>query len=155
MPNSKDLESNTMPGVMVNQFGITASHLSANSHFPSIYFQSGSSVITLSNKDRLATVAIILKKNPDIRMKVIGYADNIGNPQSNKKLAFKRADAVILYLEKNYNISSDRFSAAITNDIEKLSLENDGLNKLVDQEDTSTDLILDINRRVDFEILYY
>ena len=155
VPNSKDLESNTMPGVMVNQFGITASQVSANSHFPSIYFQSGSSAITLSNKDRLATVAIVLKKNSNIRMKVIGYADNIGNPQSNKKLAFKRANAVIEYLDKNYNISSDRFSAAIINDIEKLSLENDGLNKLADQEDTSTDLILEINRRVDFEILYY
>ena len=53
IPDSKDLESNTPIGSIVNQYGITVSpditSSSASSYFPSIYFNKGSYEINHSN----------------------------------------------------------------------------------------------------------
>ncbi len=155
VPNSKDLESNTPVGTMVNQFGINVSNTNyVNSggliYFPSIYFNSGSAIVGNSNENRIATMALMLKNNPDINLNVIGHTDNIGTPKFNKRLGLKRANAVINYLVINYNVDADRLSAITKGEDDPLSVAkiiNSGL-----ESNTELNTLSEINRRVDFEI---
>ena len=67
VPNSRDLEANTASGNMVNQFGISYNFSEKKdkvnpTFLPSIFFNSGSDIVEESNKNRLAVVALILKK---------------------------------------------------------------------------------------------
>jgi outer membrane protein OmpA-like peptidoglycan-associated protein len=155
VPNSKDLESSTPVGAMVNQFGINVSNTtSVNSggliYFTSIYFNSGSAIVGSSNTNRIATMALLLKSNPSIKLKVIGHTDNVGNAKFNKKLGLKRANAVINYLVSNYNIEADRLIAATKGEEDPLSAVtqiSDGV-----EVGKSVNILAEINRRVDFEI---
>ena len=155
VPNSIDLESNTPVGTMVNQFGINISsttYVSAGGmiYFPSIYFNLGSAIVGNSNENRIATMALILKNNPDIKLNVVGHTDNIGTPRFNKRLGLKRANAVINYLVVNYNVDINRLSAITKGEENPLSDATQisgGLEGMV-KENT----LAEINRRVDFEI---
>ena len=103
VPNSKDLETNTPIGSMVNQFGISIDHsFSAKGivSFPSIYFDLGSTLINTSNESKLATIAILLKNNKLLKLNVIGHTDNLGSNSNNQELGLKRANAVIDYFFK-------------------------------------------------------
>ena len=155
VPNSKDLESNTPVGTMVNQFGINVSNTTyVNSggliYFPSIYFNSGSAIVESSNENRIATMALLLKTNPDVTLNVIGHTDNIGTPKFNKKLGLKRANAVIDYIVLNYNISLDRLNAITKGEEEPLSTVTHVSNGLEGAVNINT--LAEINRRVDFDI---
>jgi len=155
VPNSKDLESNTSIGVMVNQFGINISNTTyMNSggliYFPSIYFNSGSAIVTHSNENRLVTMALVLKTSPDIKLNVVGHTDDVGNAEFNKVLGLKRAQAVINHLMINYNIDTDRLIAITKGEADPLSTIthiSDGLEGSASEADLAA-----INRRVDFEI---
>ena len=155
VPNSKDLESNTPVGTMVNQFGINVSNTTyINSggliYFPSIYFNSGSAIVGNSNKNRIATMALLLKNNPDVNLNVIGHTDNIGTPKFNKQLGLKRANAVIDYIVLNYNIAPDRLNATTKGEEDPLStvtLVSNGL-----EGGVNVNTLAEINRRVDFEV---
>lgn len=154
VPNSKDLENNTPEGTIVNQFGMNIGSSSIGRgiiYFPSIYFNSGSAVVEASNKNRMATMALLLKHNEYIKLDVIGHTDNVGTVKFNKELGLKRANAVINYLVLNYNIGPDRFTAKTRGEEEPLS-DVKIINKI---EGASFEKPLsDINRRVDFEIVY-
>tara|TARA_B110000003_G_scaffold274832_1_gene315808 strand:- start:2739 stop:4382 length:1644 start_codon:yes stop_codon:yes gene_type:complete len=155
VPNSIDLESNTPVGTMVNQFGVNISsttYVSAGGmiYFPSIYFNLGSAIVGNSNENRIATMALMLKNNPDIKLNVVGHTDNIGTPRFNKRLGLKRANAVINYLVVNYNVDINRLSAITKGEENPLSDATQisgGLEGMV-KENT----LAEINRRVDFEI---
>jgi len=155
VPNSKDLESSTPVGAMVNQFGINVSNTTyVNSggliYFPSIYFNSGSAIVGSSNENRIATMALLLKSNTDIKLKVIGHTDNVGNAKVNKRLGLKRANAVINYLVLNYNVAADRLIATTKGEDEPLSAVPQIVNDVEGGE--SVNRLAEINRRVDFEI---
>ena len=155
VPNSKDLESSTPVGAMVNQFGINVSNTTyVNSggliYFPSIYFNLGSAIVGSSNTNRIATMALLLKSNPSIKLKVIGHTDNVGNAKFNKKLGLKRANAVINYLVLNYNVAADRLIAATKGEENPLSAVTQIANNL--ETGKSVNRLAEINRRVDFEI---
>ena len=157
VPNSKDLESNTPVGTMVNQFGINISnttYVSAGGmiYFPSIYFNSGSAIVGSSNENRIATMALMLKNNPDINLNVIGHTDNIGTPRFNKRLGLKRANEVINYLVINYNVDADRLSAITKGEEDPLSTVTQISNGL--EGGVKVNTLAEINRRVDFEIAY-
>ena len=155
VPNSLDLESNTPVGTMVNQFGINVSNTNyANSggliYFPAIYFNSGSTLVGNSNENRIATIALLLKNNPDVHLNVIGHTDNIGTPKFNKQLGLKRANAVVEYLVLNYNISPVRLKATSKGEGEPLSSVTEITGDL--ESDIKANALSEINRRVDFEI---
>jgi OOP family OmpA-OmpF porin len=155
VPNSKDLDSNTHAGTIVNQFGINVSNTTyVNSggliYFPSIYFNSGSAIVGSSNENRIATMALLLKSNPSIKLKVIGHTDNVGNASFNKKLGLRRANAVINYLVLNYNVEADRLIATTKGEDEPLSAVPQIVNDVEVGE--SVNRLAVINRRVDFEI---
>jgi len=156
VPNSIDLESNTPVGNMVNQFGINvrnANYVNSGGliYFPSIYFNSGSAVVGSSNENRIATMALLLKNNPDVHLNVIGHTDNIGTPKFNKQLALKRAKAVVDYLVLNYNIIPVRLKATSKGEADPLSSVTEIFSDL--ESDVKVNALAEINRRVDFEIV--
>ncbi len=50
------------------------------------------------SKEALKVVASILKEQPDKRIKVVGYTDNVGSPEYNLRLSLQRAQSVADYL---------------------------------------------------------
>jgi OOP family OmpA-OmpF porin len=156
VPNSIDLESNTPFGIMVNQFGINARNTTYENsggliYFPSIYFNSGSAIVGNSNENRIATMALLLKNNPNVHLNVIGHTDNIGTPKFNKQLALKRAKAVADYLVLNYNVAPDRLKTTSKGESEPLSSLIGVSSDL--ESDIKGNALTEINRRVDFEII--
>jgi len=154
--NSIDLETNTAVGTMVNQFGINVINTNYRNndgliYFPSIYFNSGSAVVENSNENRIATMALLLKNNPDVHLNVIGHTDNIGTPKFNKQLGLKRAKAVVDYLVLNYNVNPVRLKAKTKGEGEPLSSLTG--NDIDLESDIKANKQVDINRRVDFEIV--
>ena len=151
IPDSKDLESNTEIGSIVNQYGISVSStgmgMNSKSYLPSVYFENGSYYINNSNLKRLATIAIVMKKNPNIKLNVIGNADKRGSSTSNKKLALNRANEVINFLSKNFDIDVNRFTAISNGEEKPLSKEQKS------SEFKNFNALSEINRRVDFEII--
>lgn len=150
VPDSKDLESNTEIGSIVNQYGITVSSEKNSSfvgYFPSIYFETGSYYINEFNLKRIATVAMIMRNNPNIRLKVIGNTDKSGNRESNEKLAINRAQQVINYLSENFSINKNRFITQSNGSEKPLS------NNIDSSKELGKTTLAKINRRVDFEII--
>jgi len=119
-------------------------------YFPSIYFNSGSAIVGNSNENRIATMALLLKNNPDVNLSVIGHTDNIGSPKFNKQLGLKRANAVIDYIVLNYNIAPDRLKATTKGEEDPLSTFTQVSNGL--EGGITVNTLAEINRRVDFEI---
>lgn len=78
----------------------------ASGHW-NINFATGSNEIQGSDKD-LETIYNLLVQAEDTKLSIVGYTDNVGNPQSNVTLSKGRANSVVAYL-KNRGISSDRF----------------------------------------------
>ena len=155
VPNSKDLESNTPMGVIVDRYGIGLGSVSKYSggYLPSVYFESGQSVVHSSNEKKLATIALVLKNNPKMRLRINGHTDDIGDAKLNKELGLQRAKAVMFYLIQNYNIKQSRFEIYSKGEEDPLRINRSLLsheNEKYDQK-TSDNLI---NRRVDFEIIF-
>lgn len=72
-----------------------------------INFQTGSANIAGSDKD-LETIYNLLMQAEDAKLKIVGYTDNVGNPDSNVTLSRGRANSVVQYLT-NRGIDSSRF----------------------------------------------
>jgi OOP family OmpA-OmpF porin len=66
-----------------------------------ILFTLNSDLITKESFRGLDEVAEILKTNTHLRLQIDGHSDNSGNPERNKLLSQKRADAVKAYLVKS------------------------------------------------------
>ncbi len=63
-----------------------------------VNFEFNSAKLTAESYPILFHAAITLLQNPDLKVDVIGYTDNIGSAKYNKKLSLKRANAVKNYL---------------------------------------------------------
>ena len=123
--DSKDMEPNTAKGAQVDAKGVTiqtGTGIVANtkteggssyqpSGLPSIYFQVNSAVVEYNNYPSMTAIAQALKANPKLKLIVVGHADNVGSAEYNKKLAQRRAEAVVAHLVKVYGIEKSRFSA--------------------------------------------
>ncbi len=72
---------------------------------PMVHFASGSDVIKYSDYGTLASVARVIKGQPDLRIAVIGYTDQTGNETTNNELSYNRALAVIDHLVNNHGVS--------------------------------------------------
>lgn len=59
-----------------------------------IYFGLSGSNIDPASKDRLNEMTEVMKANPNMRIKILGYSCNLGSDESNKELSLKRADKV-------------------------------------------------------------
>ena len=78
---------------------------------PAVYFDFNSSKVSYANYERLAAVASLLQANPTYKLKVIGFADTVGNSANNHKIALRRANAVIDALSNMFSIDSARLTA--------------------------------------------
>jgi outer membrane protein OmpA-like peptidoglycan-associated protein len=119
IPDSRDLEPNTSKGTIVNNQGIAlpakskgggSSVLAANGYLPSIFFELNSDVILKKFDETLASMALILKKNPDVRFRISGNCDARASVEYNIKLGKRRAEAIKNHLVKKYNIDPDRLT---------------------------------------------
>jgi outer membrane protein OmpA-like peptidoglycan-associated protein len=72
-----------------------------------IYFDFGRYSLSLEAKEELNNVYQILRENPALRLKVLGYTDGVGSPQANLQLASSRARSARNYLI-NRGIRADR-----------------------------------------------
>ncbi len=59
----------------------------------------------------LKEIADILKNNPDLKVEIAGYTDNVGSEEYNAKLSQKRAEAVKKVLIKVYGIDAKKLTA--------------------------------------------
>ncbi len=56
-------------------------------------------------------LAKVLKDSPGFHVQVDGHTDNVGNPESNRKLSRERAEAVVMYLVEKKGVDAERLSA--------------------------------------------
>lgn len=75
-----------------------------------IYFDTNRSEIKPSSKPALAEIAKLLKKQPTLKLHVVGHTDNAGGYEFNVALSKRRADSVVGALEKEYGIPASRLT---------------------------------------------
>jgi outer membrane protein OmpA-like peptidoglycan-associated protein len=76
-----------------------------------IYFDTNRAEIKPASKPALAEIAKLMKKQPALRLHVVGHTDNTGGYAFNIALSKRRADAVVGALQKEYAISPSRLTA--------------------------------------------
>ncbi|RMG82366.1 MAG: OmpA family protein, partial [Bacteroidetes bacterium] len=67
-------------------------------YLPTVYFDVNQTKIRPVDLGTLATVADVMKANPNLKFVVAGHADPTGSEEYNNKLSYERAKAVVDYL---------------------------------------------------------
>jgi OOP family OmpA-OmpF porin len=132
--DSKDLEPNTTAGQLVNFQGksIIIKTGTESAYWPSVYFDVNSSRIMSGSNASLASVAMMLKSNPDIKLTITGNCDKTGSETLNTTLGQKRADNVKDALVKQYGIDASRLTTATKGESELLNSSANSVNRRVD-----------------------
>ncbi len=68
--------------------------------FDRLLFETGKSSMKAESMEQLKNVAAIMKAFPNVKIKIGGYTDNVGKPESNMKLSADRAANVMAELVK-------------------------------------------------------
>ncbi|MFN8206128.1 MAG: phosphate ABC transporter substrate-binding/OmpA family protein [Bacteroidales bacterium] len=106
-----------------------------------IAFRSGSAELDENAKYIIDNEFLdIAKMFANSRIRIEGNTDNIGNPEMNKKLSLKRAEAVVSYLINEHKFDRNRFVVV-----------GNGADKPLESNDTDNGRAK--NRRTDFELL--
>lgn len=91
-----------------------------------VTFAIGKTAITASQEMNVLAIADYLKKNPDSKASITGYADKgTGTPEINHRLARQRAEAVRDCLVQKYGIAEDRLTVSSMEGDEQPFAEND------------------------------
>ena len=75
---------------------------------PTVVFGQGKSAVEKSQDANISLIANYMKKHPEAKVKISGYASPEGNPELNQRLSEARAEAVKNVLVKKYKIAADR-----------------------------------------------
>ena len=75
---------------------------------PTVVFGQGKSAVEKSQEANISLIANYMKKHPEAKVKISGYASPEGNPELNQSLSEARAEAVKNVLVKKYKIAADR-----------------------------------------------
>jgi OmpA-OmpF porin, OOP family len=102
-----------------------------------IYFDVNKDIVKPESYGALNDIAKILKENPDVRVKIIGYTDSDGADAANLDLSKRRASAVKNELVKTFGIEASR-------------LESDGKGEASPVAPNDTPSNKALNRRVEF-----
>jgi outer membrane protein OmpA-like peptidoglycan-associated protein len=78
--------------------------------FDRLLFETGSGMLKPESREQLRNVAEILKAYPETKVKIGGYTDNTGDPDTNLRLSNERATTVVTELVA-LGISPDRLSS--------------------------------------------
>jgi outer membrane protein OmpA-like peptidoglycan-associated protein len=100
--------------------------------FPSVYFPLDVSAIQYSEYENLASIAIALKDDPKLKLKIIGHCDQSGSEQYNQALGERRAKEVKDHLVKVYGIDASRLSTESKGKTDHLAKDIDSINRRVD-----------------------
>ncbi|MCE2958777.1 MAG: OmpA family protein [Flammeovirgaceae bacterium] len=92
-----------------------------------ILFDTGLATIKTESKPALEQIAAMLKKDPALKVYIVGHTDNQGNLESNMKLSLDRANAVVSELVTKYAVAANQMmpkgvaslSPVSTNDTEE------------------------------------
>lgn len=100
--------------------------LSAMAHTPKeldidVNFATESTVIHQQYRDQVQRLAQYLKKNPNTRIEIKGYADETGEAGFNQDLSKRRAEAIRKMLIEDYDIAPDTVSAAGIGETDKIA----------------------------------
>jgi OmpA-OmpF porin, OOP family len=68
--------------------------------FDRLTFETGKAIMKAESMDQLKNVSAIMKAYPNVKIKIGGYTDNVGKPESNMKLSAERAANVMAELVK-------------------------------------------------------
>ena len=63
-----------------------------------VNFETGSATLTPGSDAVLERAFFALTSNPQIRIEIVGYTDNVGDQRSNQRLSLRRAEAVSSWL---------------------------------------------------------
>jgi outer membrane protein OmpA-like peptidoglycan-associated protein len=75
---------------------------------PMIHFGADSDRVKYSDYGTLASIARMMKGNPNLRIVVTGYADASSTEEYNNALSYRRANAVVEHLVNNHGIGRGR-----------------------------------------------
>lgn len=114
-------------------------------YVPVIFFETNKSILTNEQKEELRnTLIAFMKENPEIKVKIKGHTDDIGNDRFNITLSSKRAEQVYKFLASE-GIPKERFEIyAMGRSIPMYPPGYQGL---------EPEFARSRNRRVEFEIL--
>lgn len=107
-----------------------------NSDDNGIYFEFDSDKIESEYYKEVLKIARRMLDNHKLKVKIIGYCDEKGSVEYNKKLAQRRINAVIYILVNRFRIEKERFTSE---NVGRITGENE---------------ISELNRRVDVEYYY-
>lgn len=72
------------------------------------HFAHGKATLTPKGKEMLEQNVLIMKQNPDLKVRIAGYTSAAGTPEFNQILSEKRADAVMTYILQDGGIAPER-----------------------------------------------
>jgi len=104
-----------------------------------IRFKKGKADVDPACDPTMKYIAKILKDSPGFHVQVDGHTDNVGNPESNRKLSQNRAEAVVKYLVQKKGVDAKQLSAKGFGDSQSIA-------------DNKTQRGRAMNRRVDFTV---
>lgn len=102
-----------------------------------ILFDTGSATVKPESAGVLKAIATVLTQHPDIRVRIVGHTDGVGDDTANLKLSERRAAAVGEVLQAEYKIEGSR-------------LETGGKGEAEPVADNQTTAGRAQNRRVEF-----
>ena len=86
-----------------------------------IRFKKGKADVDPACDPTMKYIAEILKESPGFHVQVDGHTDNMGNPESNRKLSQARAESVVKYLVKKKGVNAKRLSAKGFGDMQPIA----------------------------------
>lgn len=101
-----------------------------NEGYVTTYFDTNKSTPTNVSTEGIDFMLTYLRNYPEIKIDIIGHADEIGSTASNISLANKRAEAVKAILVKA-GISADRMNVVVQGEDTSVDPNSDGARKLV------------------------
>lgn len=104
-----------------------------------IYFVQSTAIIKDDSYKSLDQIISVLKRKPDLKMKIYGHTDNVGEEKSLIRLSLQRANAIKDYLVQKGEISADRITTI-------------GMGRSQPLNDNSTEEKRAKNRRVEFTV---
>jgi OOP family OmpA-OmpF porin len=145
VPDSRDMEPNTGKGQLVDArgIGIPGSNMEGGKvtstsggmesvYLPSVFFAYNSMTVADVYNETLASIALVLKNNPNINMNVVGHCDAKASEGYNQKLGMKRAEAVKSVLMKKFHIDGARLNATTKGESDMLSKNDPRMDRRVD-----------------------
>lgn len=119
VPDVRDRHPNTPSGSFVNYYGEPLDKDAVErilgygqyvEETPSIYFDLGSSKITIESHMVLTKIARKMYADPNMKIDIVGYCDNVGGDELNNKLSMRRAEDTKRELVRRYGVSPNRIN---------------------------------------------